>query len=332
MQEHQDLQNNDNFTVIPIKDLSRHDWLESRRCGIGGSDLGGILGMSSYATPIDVYLDKTRQTKTEEEENPFFWWGHKLELLVIEKYHEMYPGEKVTPAPGMLKSRKWPWMIANLDGVINIDREDGDFEIKTAGFPTDEWGRDGGNGDDIPEKYYCQVAHYLAVTGFLYAVLVAFFMASREIRRYFIKRDELVIKNIVAIEEKFWKENVLQNDPPTPTNSSDCNKLWAYDACTTATASDDIVKVAQELRSLKSEIKLMEGSDGKGGRKSELEAKIKNAMRDNQVLLGPDGRKICSWKTQTARRFQTKEFAIAHPGLDKEFRKESTSRVFRLGK
>lgn len=332
MQDHQDLQNNDNFDVIPIKDLSYRDWLDLRRGGIGGSDLAGILGMSSYATPIDVYLDKTLQTETEEEENPFFWWGHKLEPLVIEKYHEMYPGETVIPSPGMLKSKKWPWMIANLDGIIKSDEKYGDFEIKTVGFPTDEWGRDGGSGDDIPEKHYCQVAHYLAVTGFSYAVVVALFMANREMRRYFIQREEPVIKNIVGIEEKFWKENVLQNDPPIPTNTGDCNKLWAYDASTTATASDDIVKVAQELRSLKSEIKLMQGSDGKGGRKSELEAKIKNAMRDNQVLLEPDGKKICSWKTQSARRFQTEEFAIVYPDLDKEFRKESTSRVFRLNK
>lgn len=326
------LPNNPNFNIIETNDLSHREWLDLRRSGIGGSDLAGIMGMSPYATPIDVYLDKTYQTETEEEENPLFWWGKKLEPLVVEKYCEMYPGEKIMSSPGMLKSKKWMWMIANLDGIVEADGKHGDFEIKTIGFATDEWGRDGGNEEDIPEKYYCQVAHYLAVTGFSYAVVAAFFMASREIRRYLIKRDESVIKNIVAIEEKFWKEHVQQNDPPIPTNSSDCNKLWAYDKGTTVTAGDDIVTAAQELRNLKSEVKLMQGSDGKGGRKSELEAKIKNSMGDNQVLLGLDGRKICSWKTQTTRRFQTKEFAMAHPELDKKFRKESESRVFRLAK
>jgi len=326
------LPDNPDFDVVETKHMSHGEWLDLRRGGIGGSDLAGIMSMSQYATPIDVYLDKTYQTETEEEENPLFWWGKKLEPLVIEKYHEMYPGETVIPAPGMLVSKKWPWMIANLDGIIEAYKKFGDFEIKTVGFAGDEWGRDGGTGEDIPEKYYCQVAHYLAVTGFLYAVLVAFFMASREIRRYFIQREEAVIKNIVAIEEKFWKENVIPQEPPVPTNTDDCNKLWAYDKGTTITAGDDIVKIAAELKNLKSEVKLMQGTDGRGGRKSELEAKIKNAMGENTVLLGPGGRKICSWKTQTARRFQTKEFAIAHPDLDKEFRKESSSRVFRVAK
>jgi putative phage-type endonuclease len=338
-----DFNNNPSFEVIPTKDLTHAEWLDLRRQGIGGSDLAGIMGMSNYSTPIDIYLDKTGQTEIEEEENPLFWWGHKLEPLVIQKYELMYPGEKIKSAHGMLVSKAWPWMVANPDGIISnpdVTNEDGVisfgekgvFEIKTIGFAGDEWGHDGGNEEDIPEKYYCQVAHYLAVTGFKYAVVAAFFMASREIRRYFIDRDESVTQNIVAIEDKFWHEHVIPQEPPSPTNSADCNKLWMYDKGTTITAGDDIIEIARELQAVKKEAKRLVGSDGKGGQKSELEAKIKNCMGDNQILIGPDGKKICSWKTQTARRFQIKEFAETYPELDKEFRKKSTSRVFRLGK
>lgn len=318
---------NPNFEVIPIKDLSHAEWLDLRRKGIGGSDLAAIMGMSNYSTPIDVYLDKTWQTVTEDEENPLFWWGHHLEPLVTQKYELMYSAEKIKPAPGMLRSKEWPYMVGNLDGVIDIDDGKlGVFEIKTVGFAGDEWGRDGGNEEDIPEKYYCQVAHYLAVTGFKYAVIAAFFMASREIRRYFIGRDESVIKNIVTIEEKFWKEHVVPQEPPLPTNSADCNKLWPWDKGTTIEADDGLYLNSVELKMIKERIKYMEGE------KNTFEAKLKSYMGDNQILIGPDGKKICSWKTQTVRRFQTKEFAKEHPELDKEFRKESSSRIFRLGK
>jgi putative phage-type endonuclease len=325
-------ENNPHFEVISIKDLSHPEWLDLRRKGIGGSDLAGIMGMSQYTSPIEVYLNKTWQTETEKEENPLFWWGHELEPLVAKKYMEMYPEEAMVLSPGMLKSKKCPWMIANLDGIINIDDKLGVFEIKTIGFVGDEWGRDGGDEEDIPEKYYCQVAHYMAVTGFKYAVIAAFFMASREIRRYLIDRDESVIQNIVTIEDKFWHEHVIPHIPPLPTNSADCNKLWQWDKGTTTTAGDDIVLVSEELKNVRAEIKRLQGTDGKGGLRSELEAKIKTFMGDNQILIGPNGKKISSWKNQTARRFQVKEFAKAHPELDHEFRKETTSRVFRLAK
>ena len=323
---------NEHFTIIPTKDMSHAEWLDIRRKGIGGSDLAGIMGMSQYSSPIDVYLDKTWQTETEEKENPLFWWGHKLEPLVIEKYHETYPGEKVEHSPGMLVSKKWPWMLANLDGKIIIEIKPGVFEIKTVGFAGDEWGRDGGNEEDIPEKYYCQVAHYLAVTGFEYAVVVAFFMASREIRRYFINRDEFVIQNIVTIEEKFWKENVLKEEPPLPTNSADCNKLWRWDKGTTITADEGIINTSIDLRNLKAEVKRLQGTDGRGGLKSELEAKIKNYMTDNTVLIDTSGKKVCSWKSQDTERHDTKRFALEQPEMAAEYKKESTSRVFRLAR
>jgi putative phage-type endonuclease len=310
--------------------MTHAEWLDLRRKGIGGSDLAGIMGMSQYATPIDVYLDKTWQTETEEEENPLFWWGHKLEPLVIEKYHEMYPGEIIKPSPGMFISKKWSWMIGNLDGIINIDDKPGVFEIKTVGFAGDEWGRDGGNEEDIPEKYYCQVAHYLAVTGFEYAVVVALLMASRELRRYFIKRDETVIKHIVAIEERFWSEHVKPEIPPIPTNSSDCNKLWQWDKGTTITADEGIINTSIDLRNLRAEVKRLQGTDGRGGLKSELEAKIKNYMTDNLVLIDESGKKVCSWKSQDTERHDTKRFALEQPEMDAKYKKTTTSRVFRF--
>lgn len=324
------MKENEHFKIIPTADLTHAEWLNLRRKGIGGSDLAGIMGMSNYSSPIDIYLDKTWQTETEEEENPLFWWGHKLEPLVIEKYQEMYSLEKVETLPGMLVSKAWPWMIANLDGKVIIENKPGVFEIKTVGFVGDEWGRDDGNEEDIPAKYYCQVAHYLAVTGFDYAVLVAFFMASREIRQYVIERNERDINNIVEIEGKFWEDHVLKKEPPLPTNSGDCNKLWMYDRGTTITAGDDIIKAAENLRNVKAEVKRLQGTDGKGGLKSELEAKIKNFMTDNLVLIGPDGKKICSWKNQDTERHDTKRFAIEQPEMDKKYKKTTTSRVFRF--
>ncbi len=43
---------------IPIKELSREEWLKKRKCGIGGSDAGAVCGMNPYISPMDVFQDK----------------------------------------------------------------------------------------------------------------------------------------------------------------------------------------------------------------------------------------------------------------------------------
>ena len=44
--------------VIALEGLSREDWLEARRKGIGSSDIPAVLGLSRFAGPFDVYCDK----------------------------------------------------------------------------------------------------------------------------------------------------------------------------------------------------------------------------------------------------------------------------------
>ena len=44
--------------LVDTADLSREDWLNYRRLGIGGSDAAAIMGLSPYATIRDLYFDK----------------------------------------------------------------------------------------------------------------------------------------------------------------------------------------------------------------------------------------------------------------------------------
>jgi predicted phage-related endonuclease len=43
---------------ISTIDMSKDEWLDKRREGIGGSDAGAIMGMSAYSSPLTVYLQK----------------------------------------------------------------------------------------------------------------------------------------------------------------------------------------------------------------------------------------------------------------------------------
>ena len=52
---------------IPIRGLTREEWLAIRKKGIGGSDAGAICGLNPYASPMNVYLDKTTEESDSED-------------------------------------------------------------------------------------------------------------------------------------------------------------------------------------------------------------------------------------------------------------------------
>ena len=43
--------------LVDTADLSREDWLDYRRLGIGGSDAAAIMGLSPFSTIRDLYFD-----------------------------------------------------------------------------------------------------------------------------------------------------------------------------------------------------------------------------------------------------------------------------------
>ena len=137
----------------------REDWLRVRNLGIGGSDAGVILGLNPYKSPWQLWLEKTGQTEPDDlSTNEYVYWGTKQEPLVAERFFEE-TGKRVQRR-GTLRSRTHPWMLANVDRMI-VGEEAG-LEIKTANaFAGKDWA-----DDELPDSYYAQCLHYMAVTGY----------------------------------------------------------------------------------------------------------------------------------------------------------------------
>ena len=56
------------LVLTETESLSREQWLEYRRLGIGGSDVAAITGISPFRTARDVYYDKLGIAAVEEYE------------------------------------------------------------------------------------------------------------------------------------------------------------------------------------------------------------------------------------------------------------------------
>lgn len=140
--------------VVKTKNLSREDWLKYRTHGIGGSDVSIIAGINPFKSVHQLWLEKTGQTEPEQTDSEYAHFGTLLEPIVRKEFTER-TGIKVRQKHMLLQSEEYPFMFADLDGVINDNGETAVFEAKTASAYKQEVWEEG-----IPAPYILQVQHY----------------------------------------------------------------------------------------------------------------------------------------------------------------------------
>ena len=293
--------------------MKREQWLEERRTGIGGSDVAGILGVSKWSSPMDVYLSKIGQAD-ELAESPAMRWGTLLEAAIRDEFARVM-GVEVQQC-GMIRSELHPFMIANVDGLV------GDSEIlecKTA-RSADGWGEAGTN--EIPVYYITQVMHYLAVTGRELAH-VAVLIAGSDFRTYVVERDEAFIEDLIEAERAFWFDHVIPRIPPDPVNAEDAKKIWPQD-CGMSLEVDEPVKVKVSLlKEAKLDLKAAEE------RVAFFEDEIRLAFGEYAALTW-HGDVIATYKSQSSNRIDTTALKSEMPDVAAKYTKQSSTRVLRI--
>lgn len=96
--------------------LSREEWLQYRKAGIGGSDAGAICGLNPYRTAMQVYQDKISDA-CEDIDNEAMRQGREFEDYVARRFMEA-TGKKVRRANAMFRSKNHPFMLADVDRMI----------------------------------------------------------------------------------------------------------------------------------------------------------------------------------------------------------------------
>ena len=301
--------------AISIKDMSREDWLLKRKNGIGGSDAGAICGLNPYVSPMKVYLDKTTDI-IEDTDNEAKKVGRDLERYVAERFVEE-TGKRVRQTNFMYVSKEHPFMFANVDRMI-VGEKAG-LECKTASaYSAAQW--ENGN---IPPHYIIQCNHYIAVTGadrWYLAVVVL----GKAFKYFCIERDDEVIANLINIEERFWNNNVLQNNPPEP-DGSDASEQFLKTLYSKATSGKAI-----RLSGYDDELKRHDELDELIGRldkeRRAIEERIKIFMKDAETAYTDDY--LISWKQYEQERLDSKKLKTENPDVYKSYSKKVSTRRF----
>lgn len=198
--------------ILSVKDAEDHEkWLEARTLGIGGSDAAVIMGMNRYKSPYQLWLEKTGQAEAPDlSGNQYVYWGTRNESNIADWFQEE-TGKKVKWL-GTLRSKEYPFMLANVDRTVV--GENAGLEIKTAGVRQYRKWKD----DEIPDAYYCQCLHYMAVTGADYWY-IAVLLGGNEAKWKRIERNEEDIQHLIMAETDFWK--LVETRTPPPVDGSD---------------------------------------------------------------------------------------------------------------
>jgi putative phage-type endonuclease len=298
--------------------LINQDFTHDRTKYLGGSDIGAILGLSPYKTPLDIWLEKTGKQINQADNLPIRF-GTFAESFVANEYART-TGTTLIEYPKAISHSKYPYLQGHIDRFIATDpilelfKEDGTctashlLECKTASpFMQHQWGEAG--SDEVPMSYLAQCHWYLCVTQLERCDLAVLF-GNTDFRIYQIERDAALESTLLEAAVTFWQDHVLTDMPPDAKTIGDYQKLFAKEAPgKTVEATEQtylLVNTAKEVNAV---------IDAKEQELEKIKKLLMEHMQEAQELTY-QGKVLATWKKPKASfRFDSKRFGITHPEL-----------------
>lgn len=250
---------------------------------IGGSDMPIIMGLSSYKTAYQLYLEKIGVSESSDT-TELQYWGHAIEPVIISEFSKR--NDVRVESRATIHHKEYDFLRANLDGFI--PEMNAVLEVKCSSFfMKDCWGDEG--SDYIPMTYLVQVAFYCAVTD-ADAAYIAVLIGGNEYRQYKYTRDFDIENLIMDAALAFW-ERVETLSPPEPEDETDLRIKYASpeaDKCVSVNESSAATLL--DLIEAKSQIKAMQE------REKLLKFELMKYMGDCENLIGLDNEILATWK------------------------------------
>lgn len=275
--------------IMTVKQMAdREAWLNLRETGIGGSDASVVVGLNAWKSPFELWMEKTGQKEAEDlSGNEAVYWGTQLEDMVAREFSKR-TGKKVQRY-GVLQHEEYPFLLASIDR--RILGENAGLECKTAsGYHGREWA-----DDEIPDAYYVQCQHYLAVTGWDRWYIACLIGGQRFVWKT-VERNEDDIAALIQAETEFW-DKVKWMEMPSVDGTNSCTKALSEkfkgggDEIDLPKDAEEAVRLIDELETVKKDV---EG-------KIELHRNtLRQMLGDAEAGTTPDGRHV-TWKTQAGR-------------------------------
>lgn len=260
-----------------MKTYPAEQFHERRLKGIGGSDIGAIMGHNPWRSPLDVYLDKIGEGEPIED-NFAMRLGRTMEVTLRDAYIELHN----TP------------MVFAPDGQIIIC-ESGNPQLPFYHHPDgltvepDEWLWEGKSSSRYtawkngpPPEVVDQCQWGLMLSG-LSKCVISLGLGAREYREFELLPDPTYQAELAAAGLDFWNVHVIPQIPPEP-SGSESDRVWldeAFDETeTVAPLSMGLVELANRR------ITLDNAENCAAKHKTEVDQLIMKLMGDHSRVAG----------------------------------------------
>lgn len=293
----------------------RLNWLAARRKGLGGSDAPTLVGFNTMSSGFELWLDKTGRIPLVDEQTEDAEMGTLLEPVVRDRFARV-TGLTVEPA-GMWRSTRWPWMLANPDGLCS----DGyGYEGKTCTvFKAHEW-----DTGQVSDRAELQAQWCMAVTGLPGWHVACLIGGQRNVYRT-VERDDELIGHLVDVSGRWWRRHVEADIEPPADGSTACTDILR-DRYPTATANLEVeidVEVADELAAAKQAA--LEAEKAATKAHDAVKNRARQLIGDGEFLVSGD-RTVAAWSPIEA--LSMKRLEAERPELVAEYTRPVTAEVF----
>jgi putative phage-type endonuclease len=302
--------------------LINQDFTHNRTKYLGGSDIGAILGLSSYRTPLDVWLEKTGKDINPIDNLPIRFGTFNESFVASEYMHAT--GYTLSEYPKAVTHHNHPYLQGHIDRFVTTEPGSPLFqsngkcvashllECKTASpFTQSQWGEAG--SDEVPMSYLAQCHWYLLLTQLKRCDLAVLF-GNSDFRIYQIERDPDLESTLLETAVTFWEKHVQTDIPPDAKTINDYQKLFAKEVPgKTLEATDQTYLLIEAAKNINAVI------DTKEQELEQIKKSIMAQMQEAQELTY-HGNILATWKKpKPSFRFDSKRFECEYPELFPQF-------------
>jgi len=280
--------------------------IQKRRQGIGGSEVGAILGIDPFNSPYKVWLSKTGR-EDNSVSNKYTEAGNILEGAVAEFFQRATKNRiiKASEKQQVWKHPTHEWALGMTDRIyLSKDKVGrGVLECKTTQAQLDK----------AHDTWFTQLQWYLGVTGFSYGA-VAWLERGLDFKYNEFEFDPDYFNFCIEEVGKFWEVNVKGDIPPEPISGDDVLKRFPRHVVGKALiAEPEMISTHERLKSLRVEIKALSEEE------EQLTEAVKIAMRDNEAVMNGT-LPLFTWKASNPSKvFDKERFQAENPDLYDQF-------------
>jgi putative phage-type endonuclease len=176
-------------TLLGTFEPDSKDWHDARAKGIGGSEVGTIMGLNQWESAFTLASKRLGLIETEPLTSMAVKLGKILEAPILDLFASEHPDLEVMTTGTYSRG----YLHANPDALAK--NQDGELIVVEVKTSRNYW-------SEVPPSYIAQVQHYLDVLDLNRAVIVS--LVGMDYKEYWIDRDEFQIENQRFMVEQFW--------------------------------------------------------------------------------------------------------------------------------